>query len=155
MRRVLTELHRHLCQSVLLGFAFRRPWAEPRVFRHGNASEMPFANMQFDFIICTAAFKNFTQPVQAIAEMQRVLRPGGKALIVDLRRNASRADVNRMVDDMNLSWSNAIFTRWAFRFMLLKSAYTPEEIKKFVTQTKFGQCDIRTDNVGMEIWLAK
>ena len=127
----------------------------PVDFRLGNASDMPFANETFDFIICTAAFKNFTQPVQAIAEMQRVLKPNGKALIVDLRHDASRADVYRMVREMNLNRVNELFTRWAFRLMLLKSAYTPEEIRQFVKQTPFRQCDIRTDNVGMEIWLTK
>ena len=43
----------------------------------------------------------------------------------------------------------------AFRLMLLKSAYTPEEIRQFVKQTPFRQCDIHTDTVGMEIWLTK
>ena len=124
-------------------------------FRLGNASDMPFAADSFDFIICTAAFKNFTQPVQAIAEMQRVLKPGGKALIVDLRRDASRADVERLVDDMDLSWANALFTRWTFRLMLLKTAYTPAKIRQFVAQTDFRQCDIRSDAVGMSIWLTK
>src|SRR5512136_1715707 len=80
----------------------------PVDFRSGNASDMPFVSETFDFIICTAAFKNFTRPVQAIAEMRRVLKPGGKALIVDLRRDASRADVERLVNDMDLSWANAL-----------------------------------------------
>ncbi len=124
-------------------------------FRLGNASDMPFVNATFDFIICTAAFKNFTQPVQAIAEMHRVLRPGGKALIVDLRRDASRADVEHMVKDMNLNWLNTLFTQATFKLMLLKSAYTPNEIRQLVAQTPFRQCDIRTDSVGMEIWLTK
>jgi hypothetical protein len=39
--------------------------------------------------------------------------------------------------------------------MLLKNAYTPNEIRQLVAQTKFRQCDIRTDSVGMEIWLTK
>jgi len=124
-------------------------------FQLGNASDMPFAADRFEFIICTAAFKNFTQPVQAIAEMQRVLKPGGKALIVDLRHDASRADVDRMVEEMGQSWLNALFTRGAFKLMLLKNAYTPDEIRQLVKQTSFRQCDIHTDTVGMEIWLTK
>jgi ubiquinone/menaquinone biosynthesis C-methylase UbiE len=124
-------------------------------FQQGNASDMPFANSQFDFIICTAAFKNFTQPVQAIAEMHRVLKPGGQALIVDLRRDASRADVDQMVKEMNLNRMNAFMTRGAFHMMLLKTAYTPDEIRRFAAQTPFRQCDIHTDTVGMEIWLSK
>jgi ubiquinone/menaquinone biosynthesis C-methylase UbiE len=124
-------------------------------FRLGNASDMPFADETFDFIICTAAFKNFTQPVQAIAEMQRVLKLDGKALIVDLRRDASRADVDRMVKEMGLNRVNSFLTQGAFRLMLLKNAYTPDEIRKMVAQTKFQKCDIHTDTVGMAIWLTK
>lgn len=44
-------------------------------FRHGNASRMPFGDNSFDFVVCRAAFKNFSEPLAAIAEMQRVLRP--------------------------------------------------------------------------------
>ncbi len=124
-------------------------------FQLGNASEMPFLNETFDFIICTAAFKNFTQPVQAIAEMYRVLRPSGKALIVDLRRDASPTAVDKMVEAMGLNWMNTLSTKWAFKLMLLKSAYTPGQIRQFVSQTGFGKCEIREDAIGMEIWLAK
>ena len=124
-------------------------------FRHGNASDLPFADKTFDFIICTAAFKNFTQPVQAIAEMCRVLTPGGQALIADLRRDASRADVDQMVSEMNLNRVNAFMTRSAFHVMLLKTAYTPNEIRRFAAQTPFRQCDIHPNTVGMEIWLTK
>ncbi len=116
---------------------------------------MPFADEMFGFIICTAAFKNFTQPVQAIAEMCRVLTPGGQALIADLRRDASRADVDQMVSEMNLKRVNAFMTRSAFHVMLLKTAYTPDEIRRFAAQTPFRQCDIHTNTVGMEIWLTK
>jgi ubiquinone/menaquinone biosynthesis C-methylase UbiE len=124
-------------------------------FRLGNASDMPFADETFNFIICTAAFKNFTQPVQAIAEMYRVLTPGGQALIADLRRDASRADVDLLVREMNLNRVNAWLTRSAFRAMLLKTAYTADEIRRFAAQTPFRQCDIQTNAVGMEIWLTK
>ncbi len=124
-------------------------------FRQGNASAMPLADTQFDFVICTAAFKNFTQPVQAMAEMHRVLKPGGTALIVDLRRDASRADVDQLVTEMQLSRLNAFMTRSSFHLMLLKTAYTTAEIRRFAAQTPFRQCAIRTNNVGMEIWLSK
>jgi ubiquinone/menaquinone biosynthesis C-methylase UbiE len=35
-------------------------------FRLGNASHMPLANDSFDRIMCRAAFKNFTEPVEAM-----------------------------------------------------------------------------------------
>jgi len=42
----------------------------------------------FDFIISTAAFKNFAAPVGVLREMYRVLKTNGKALIIDMRRYA-------------------------------------------------------------------
>ena len=124
-------------------------------FQLGNAAEMPFAGDTFDFIVCCAAFKNFSEPVQAISEQYRVLKPGGRALIVDLRRNASADGITREIEGMNLNWFNRLLTQATFKFMLLKNAYTPDEIRGLVAQTNFGQCDIRLDPIGMEIWLQK
>ncbi len=124
-------------------------------FLHGNASDMPLEADRFDFIICRAAFKNFTEPVEAIREMYRVLKPGGKALIVDLRGDASLEEINAMVDTMGLNRINALLTRWTFKYFLLKNAYTKEQIQAFVAQTHFGDCEIHTDLVGMQIRLEK
>ena len=124
-------------------------------FRHGNASNMPFDADMFDFIICRAAFKNFTEPVQAIREMHRVLRPGGTALIIDLRRDASREEIDTYVGKLGLSRINTLLTKWTFKHTLLKNAYTKAEIQRFVSQTDFARCEIREDTIGMEIWLEK
>src|SRR6185503_9464132 len=64
-------------------------------FRHGNASDMPFEEKTFDFIICVATFKNFSQPVEAIREMYRMLKPKTKTCIVDLRRDVPLDTINR------------------------------------------------------------
>src|SRR5262245_40349153 len=34
--------------------------------RHGDAAALPFGDAQFDAVVCTAAFKNFTNPVGAL-----------------------------------------------------------------------------------------
>ncbi|HJS29741.1 MAG TPA: class I SAM-dependent methyltransferase [Anaerolineales bacterium] len=124
-------------------------------FRHGNASDMPFESGAFDFIVCVAAFKNFTEPVQAIREMHRVLKPGGRALISDLRGDASTADINGLVDQMGLNPINRMITKATFKHVLLKNAYTRDQIERMVSQTEFSSVEIREDNVGMEIWLTK
>jgi ubiquinone/menaquinone biosynthesis C-methylase UbiE len=63
-------------------------------FEHGDAADLPFPDVQFDFIVCRAAFKNFSRPLVALNEMHRVLKPGGAALIIDLRKDFSRRAVN-------------------------------------------------------------
>jgi len=90
-------------------------------FRHGKASNMPFDNGSFDLIVCRAAFKNFTEPIQALDEMHRVLKHGGKALIIDLRRDASREDIKTLVKSLELSWISTFITKWTFKLFLLKN----------------------------------
>ncbi len=124
-------------------------------FRHGNASGMPFDNGTFDFVLCRAAFKNFSEPLRALEEMYRVLKPGGQALIIDLRRDASKEAINQAVAGMKLGAVNGIITALTFRFMLLKRAYTRSEFEQFLAQTEFRRVEIRENLTGLEVALAK
>ena len=124
-------------------------------FRRGNASGMPFKSGSFDYLLCRAAFKNFSQPLPALREMHRVLRPGGRALIIDLRRDSPKGSITRVVDDMKLGAVNGIITKLTFRFMLLKRAYTRDEIQGLLSQTGFKEIEIREDLIGLEVLLRK
>ncbi|HUI87697.1 MAG TPA: class I SAM-dependent methyltransferase [Anaerolineales bacterium] len=124
-------------------------------FRLGNASDLPFENETFDFTFCQAAFKNFSEPVKAIAEMYRVLKPRGAAVIVDMRRDASAEDIEREVKGMNLDQINEMMVRWIFKQMLLKSAYSIAEIESMVMRTPFGKGRIDVEGIGFQIWLKK
>lgn len=124
-------------------------------FRQGNASGMPFVDETFDFLLCRAAFKNFSEPKRALEEMHRVLRPDGQALIIDLRRDTSKEAVVQAVNGMNLGPVNKIMTKLAFRFMLLKRAYTKREFEEMLSETKFHRIEIRENLTGLEIWLFK
>lgn len=136
----------------------RRNALEARVaveFRQGNAANMPFETGSFDFLLCRAAFKNFTEPLRALQEMHRVLRPGGRALIIDLRKDASPDSVDQAVGQMHLGAVNALITRLTFRHMLLKRAYTKRDLVRLLDQTKFGPIEIREDLIGLELTLHK
>ena len=121
----------------------------------GNASAMPFADASFDFIVCTAAFKNFTDPIGAVNEMHRVLRPGGEASIFDLRKDASRDEIDAEVRTMGLSALNAMLTRWIFRVGLLKRAYTREALEHIAAQSRFARHEVIADGIGFELHLTK
>jgi len=124
-------------------------------FQQGSASNMPFPKGSFDFLLCRAAFKNFAQPVEALKEMCRVLRPGGRAVIIDMRGDATREALDRHVDGMGLSTFNRIMTRWAFRTMLVKSAYTRKQFEQMLGQTEFSRVEIKEAEIGLEIGLTK
>jgi ubiquinone/menaquinone biosynthesis C-methylase UbiE len=124
-------------------------------FREGNASAMPFKENTFDFTFCQAAFKNFSEPIKAIAEMYRVLCPGGLSVISDLRRDASAQEIEREIKGMGLGLLNRFIVRWTFKNMLLKNAYSVDEMRAMVAQTPFGQYEIKIDGVGFQVLLKK
>lgn len=124
-------------------------------FRHGNASAMPLEDNSFDLTFCQAAFKNFTEPVDAIREMYRVLRPGGKAIIEDLRHDATPEGIGKEVDKMELGALDRLMTAWTFRHMLVKNAYTVQDMESMIARTPFGKGRIDVNDVGFEVVLEK
>ncbi|HVU86394.1 MAG TPA: class I SAM-dependent methyltransferase [Pirellulales bacterium] len=124
-------------------------------FHQGDAAAMPFADNEFDFIICRAAFKNFSRPVEALDEMHRVLRPGGQAWIVDLSKDASQDDINACVADMNLGRANSAIVRWTFKHMLLKRAKSRTEFERLARESAFGSCQIEAESIGFNVWLTR
>ncbi len=124
-------------------------------FRQGNVSNMPFPDGMFDFIICTAAFKNFRDPGKALAEMYRVLRRDGAGLIVDLKRNVSNGDLDSLAAEMKVKGVEALFMKLTFKYFLRKGAYTRDEMQSLVSGTLFPVADIKESAVTLWTHLQK
>ena len=58
--------------------------------REGDAQELPFPDASFDAVVCTLGLCNIPDDRRAVAEMKRVLRPGGRLLLLDHVRASSR-----------------------------------------------------------------
>jgi ubiquinone/menaquinone biosynthesis C-methylase UbiE len=126
-------------------------------FRVGDAAAMPFADASFDFVVCRAAFKNFTEPMQALREMQRVLKPAGRALIIDLRKDASSVAIDREVSNMNLPWLGRAMTAAILKYALRPRAYSLADMRTMAAVV-FRGCEIQTGgepSMGFEAWLTK
>ncbi len=124
-------------------------------FVQGSASNMPLQANSYDFLLCRAAFKNFGQPVDALKEMCRVLKPGGHALIIDLRGDASPGEIRRQVDAMGLTTVNRFLTQLAFRYFLLRRAYTKQQFEQMLAQTRFSKTQVTESGLGLEISMTK
>ena len=124
-------------------------------FQQGNAASLPFETGTFDLILCRAAFKNFSEPVKALREMYRTLKDGGRAVVIDLRRDTRRDEIYRYVDGLDLSLASKLMTKWTFRFMLLKRAYTMAQFKQFAEQAGFQKIEIPETPIGFEASLVK
>jgi len=123
-------------------------------FRQGDAARMPFDNESFDLVVCQAAFKNFTLPRTALAEMHRVLRAGGTAVIQDMNRDASHADIDEEVKGMGLGRVSAFMTKATLE-RLRNRAYSPVQFELLAIESPFQSCEITTSGIGLEVRLEK
>jgi ubiquinone/menaquinone biosynthesis C-methylase UbiE len=72
----------------------RRKAAERAIsirFEHGDAEQLGFASRSFDLVITRHVLWTLPHPEAAIDEWIRVLRPGGRLVIVDSKLDASAA----------------------------------------------------------------
>jgi ubiquinone/menaquinone biosynthesis C-methylase UbiE len=122
-------------------------------FRHGNVADMHFPDNSFDFIICTAAFKNFKEPLRALNQMCRVLKSGGNALIADMNRDASNQQIEDYIKSIEAKGMGKLFMRLIFKYFLRNGAYTKDEFTNLISKTAFKQYDIREKGMGFYIHL--
>jgi ubiquinone/menaquinone biosynthesis C-methylase UbiE len=122
--------------------------------RQGDAASLPFQGESFDLVVCQAAFKNFARPARALDEMHRVLRSGGTAVIQDMRRDASGADIDQEVKRLGLGRLDAFMTRRALT-MLRRRAWSPAQFERLAAGSAFRSCDLQTEGIGMELRLTK
>jgi len=51
--------------------------------REGRVDALPYEDGSFDIVVSTNAFHFFARPDEALREMSRVLRPGGRLIVTD------------------------------------------------------------------------
>ncbi len=119
----------------------------------GDAADLPLPDDGFDFIVCRAAFKSFSAPVRALDEMHRVLKPGGLALILDLRKDFSPEAVNNY-RRRHGAIVGAVM-KLSFSTTLKRRAYTRDRVAEIVARSRFKRGDIRLEPMTFELWLQK
>ena len=125
------------------------------VFRQGNVVDIPFPDESFDFIVCSAAFKNFKEPLRALTEMCRVLKSHGKALIIDLDRDISNREIHKFTKEMGVKGIEALFMEMTFKYFLRRGAYTRNGFIKYLTATPFKGYDIKKEGLTLHVYLQK
>jgi malonyl-CoA O-methyltransferase len=85
--RYLRHLHRALPEAHLVGFDLSRgnlqnlpPGVSGQI---GSLLRLPAADGQFDGALCVEALEHSLLPQRAVAELCRIVRPGGTVLVID------------------------------------------------------------------------
>jgi ubiquinone/menaquinone biosynthesis C-methylase UbiE len=111
----------------------------------GDARIMPFDNNYFDAAFTNGSLHEWAYPEEIMNEIARVLKPGGKYIISDMKRNMSPL----------IKWSLWLFTQpKEIRAGLISSidaAYTIPEIKRLIKKTNLQNSEIIQNMLGIVI----
>lgn len=88
--KLTAELGRLAAQGLVVGLDFSAGMlavaarAEPSlVFVRGDGLRLPFSDAAFDAVTVAFGLRNFADPCLGLREMRRVLRPGGRAVVLE------------------------------------------------------------------------
>jgi ubiquinone/menaquinone biosynthesis C-methylase UbiE len=81
--------------------------------RQGDVQELEFADGSFDSVVCTLGLCTIPEPRKAVAEAKRVLRPGGKLILLEHVRSPSLPvrTIERMLDPISVRFQADHLTR--------------------------------------------
>jgi len=112
---------------------------------HGDACSMPFEDGTFDGVFANGGLHEWADPVAVFDEVARVLKPGGRYCITDLRRDML----------FLIRWAMLLFIRErSMRRGLVTSinaAYTPGEARELVGRSRLPTPRVSGNAFGLSI----
>ena len=123
-------------------------------FRAGDASRLPLPEGALDCVVSTMSLHHWSDPGQALAEFQRVLKPGGQLLVFDLRRDSRRFFY------WLLRFAQRIVVPAALRRLneplgSLLASYTPAEVEGLFALSPFNAWRIEAGPAWLFAWAGK
>ncbi|CAA9202062.1 class I SAM-dependent methyltransferase [Flavobacterium collinsii] len=109
--------------------------------KEGDAHYLDFESETFDMVISRATLHHLVDPVKALQEKYRVLKPNGICLIHDMKR-----DVSEEV----LAEFNALRKKANYPPTVVSEKYTVKEIEEFLEQAGLAHCSsVGSDTTGL------
>ncbi|MFC1974073.1 class I SAM-dependent methyltransferase [Chloroflexota bacterium] len=117
-------------------------YEEKTSFRRGDIHALPFEANSLDFIVSTLSLHHWSEPIKALHEIHRVLKPEGQFLLFDLRRDSPRLFywLTRFV---RMFIVPAIMRRINEPTSSVLANYTPIELDSILKMTPFKKWNIK------------
>jgi len=111
----------------------------------GDAKKLPFEDLAFDAVFSNGSLHEWADPEKIFNEIYRVLKPGGKYWISDLKRNMNSF----------IKWFMKSITKpreiASGLISSINAAYTIEEIKGILAKTNLKSSLVASNPMGLEI----
>jgi ubiquinone/menaquinone biosynthesis C-methylase UbiE len=111
----------------------------------GNGMNMPLPDASFDCVISNGSMHEWESPIEVFNEIYRVLRPGGRYCVTDLRR-----DIGFLKRNMIYFSTKPKEIRPGF-LSSLGASYTQEEMQKLLSSSKLCGGIVKKDFMGLSI----
>lgn len=85
------------CAEEMLKMARRKGFRGRIDYLHANVADIPLAGETCDAAVCYSSFPHFQDKPQAISEIYRVLKPGGRLHICHTSSRAAINDIHRQI----------------------------------------------------------
>jgi ubiquinone/menaquinone biosynthesis C-methylase UbiE len=116
-------------------------------FERADAEALPFADATFDAAVCGLGLMYVPDPIKALAEMRRLLRPGGRAAaaVWGARRNCGWAEIFPITDARVASEVCPMFFHLGTQDMLARTfeaaGFTDVRSERLPTELHYGSPD--------------
>lgn len=115
-------------------------------YQLGNAMEIPFREDLFDAVVSVGSIKHWPDPQRGVAEMRRVLAPGGWAVISETDKEVSDEALRRFMVRFKAWYLWNPFLFWGLRHIIFGESYSQQEIFAFFKAAGF--INIQMQNPG-------
>ena len=123
----LTEMSPYMIES--LDDALRKHGRNAKVVR-APAESLPLPDDCADVVVCTLVLCSVDEPQQALAEMRRVLRPGGTLLVIEHVAGSGRLQkIQRWSDPITKTFGRGCHTSRDTRAELGRAGFDISEIR--------------------------
>ncbi len=119
-----------------------------------DAEKLPFADNSFDIVSVAFGLRNMTHKDQALAEMRRVLKPGGKLLVLEFSRVAKPLEKAYDWYSFNvLPKLGQLIAKDAHSYQYLAESIRmhpgQEELRQLMKSVGFGHVDVHNLSAGV------